>query len=284
MGGDTTGHGSGNTGCFTEASAIFYTFTATRDYTAVFEFYPNYDGYFTVSSGSCGSISCIGDGYPIQFSVSSGTTYYIIVSSLALDGSDFGTFTINYYILDNCLECDDSNPCTIDDCYVFYTEESTNTYCFHEDVDCDDHDICTNDSCNGETGECIHESVICNDYDSSTIDTCDRLRGCQFIPNICSDDDDNVCTISILNLETGECENGQTLECDDGNPCTEDYCDSMRGCQITWKDCDDELRCTNDYCDTDSGECINEEKDCNSENPGTYCSEELFGECVENLI
>ena len=56
----------------------------------------------------------------------------------------------------------------------------------------------------------------------------------------------------------------------------------MRGCAITWKDCDDELRCTNDYCNQSTGECVHEQKDCSSTNPGTICSEDLFGECVEN--
>ena len=176
--------------------------------------------------------------------------------------------------------CVDELFCTIDTCYGFVNEETEYAYCFYSAVDCDDFDACTIDSCSEELEGCIHEPIVCNDYDSSTINTCDRIRGCQFIPNICSDDDDNVCTIPILNLDTGECENGQTLDCDDRNPCTEDYCDPMRGCQITYIDCDDELICTIDYCDESSGECIHEEKDC-SENPGTVCSEELFGECVE---
>merc|ERR1711862_647277 len=138
--------------------------------------------------------------------------------------------------------CDDFNLCTIDSCAIFTIEESVQAFCFYTDVDCDDFDLCTNSYCDTETGMCVHEEVVCNDNDPTTADTCD-----------------------------------------DGNPCTDDYGDSMRGCQITFVNCDDGLICTTDYCEAVGGEplCVNEEKDCDSENPGTVCSEELFGECVE---
>merc|ERR1712000_407525 len=181
--------------------------------------------------------------------------------------------------------CDDFNLCTIDSCVIFTLEESVQAFCFYTDVDCDDFDLCTNSYCDTETGMCVHEEVVCNDNDPTTVDTCDRLDGCIYTPIDCNDqDDDDACTERTLNVETGECDNNDISDtCDDGNPCTDDYCDSMRGCQITFVNCDDGLICTTDYCEAVGGEplCVNEEKDCDSENPGTVCSEELFGECVE---
>lgn len=175
--------------------------------------------------------------------------------------------------------CNDGNSCTIDYCYGFFVEESPQTYCFYEDVDCDDHDVCTIDSCNTESG-CNYQTISCDDGDSTTIDTCDRLRGCQFTPIVCTDDDDNVCTEPTIDLETQTCYNvdvSQSCE-DDGDACTLEYCDTQRGCQITYQDCDDGLYCTiNDRCE--NGECVYDDVECDNY---STCSEDSFGECITN--
>ena len=92
------------------------------------------------------------------------------------------------------LNCDDHNPCTVDDC-----QEGQ---CVHEPVSgsqcddgntctdgvcagvyysCDDSSLCTTDACNGNGG-CTHTTINCDDGDSGTIDTCSAATGCVHTP------------------------------------------------------------------------------------------------------
>ena len=101
----------------------------------------------------------------------------------------------------------------------------------------------------------------------------------------------------------------EELNCDDSNPCTEDYCDSLlvqckhdplgsgdpcddddpctendvcyNGiCQGTPRDCEEGDLCTEDFCDSNTGECSHIPRDCNDGEP---CTEDtcnpLTGEC-----
>ncbi|UCE17790.1 MAG: amidohydrolase family protein [Gemmatimonadota bacterium] len=99
------------------------------------------------------------------------------------------------------------------------------------------------------------------------------------------------------------------VDCDDGNPCTEDYCDSLLVqcrhdlldpgtpcddgdpctendacadgiCQGMPKDCDEGDLCTDDFCDSNTGECSHTPMDCGD---GDACTDDscnpLTGEC-----
>ena len=75
-------------------------------------------------------------------------------------------------------DCDDSNPCTDDECNTStgqceFTNDDTN--------DCSDADLCNDEAC--VAGECISTPVDCDDDDCCTIDSCDPDVGCVNEPN-----------------------------------------------------------------------------------------------------
>ena len=45
-------------------------------------------------------------------------------------------------------------------------------------------------------------------------------------------------------------------DCDDGDPCTTDFCDAAAQCVYVPISCDDQDDCTNDFCDSDIGDCV----------------------------
>jgi hypothetical protein len=76
----------------------------------------------------------------------------------------------------------------------------------------------------------------------------------------CLDDDE--CTLETYCL-SGACGNGFSLVCDDGNPCTDDACDTAKGCVFApnTAPCDDGSQCTaDDACE--SGVCTGAPSDC----------------------
>ena len=65
-------------------------------------------------------------------------------------------------------------------------------------------------------------------------------------------DDGNACTEDFCDPATGECQH-VPVSCDDGNACTMDSCDPQSGCFFTVKNCDDGDPCTEDVCDSQLG-------------------------------
>ena len=95
---------------------------------------------------------------------------------------------------------------------------------------CDDGNACTSlDIC--EKGQCTGANGLnCNDGNSCTQDSCDAKGGCQHSAqsgtpcndgNACSNDD---------KCAFGVCKAGALSQCDDGNLCTLDVCDALKGC------------------------------------------------------
>lgn len=73
--------------------------------------------------------------------------------------------------------CDDSLPCTIDEC------SPTLHHCVHTAKSCDDRDPCTVDQCDPKTGKCLHRPKTCDDNNACTMDTCDKNTGkCVYTP------------------------------------------------------------------------------------------------------
>jgi len=105
------------------------------------------------------------------------------------------------------------------------------------------------DDCDGEIdephlvdGEYV---VICDDGNDCTDDACDGADGCTHVAlseGECVDGD--VCTVGD-HCEAGTCV-GSPVACDDGNPCTDDVCDGLGGCEFApnLADCDDGDPCT----------------------------------------
>ncbi|MBM4355008.1 MAG: hypothetical protein FJ109_14685, partial [Deltaproteobacteria bacterium] len=138
--------------------------------------------------------------------------------------------------------CDDKNPCTADSCDAagLCVYVATNAMC-------DDGNACTaGDACKG--GKCVYaEEVKCDDGNVCTTDSCSPEAGWGFTFNEAPCDDGDICT-SADKCASGVCKGGAVLSCDDGNPCTDDACDSKAGCTHTpnTATCDDGNPCTED--------------------------------------
>lgn len=161
-------------------------------------------------------------------------------------------------------DCNDDNPCTDDVC-----DAASGCQNFANTVACDDGDACT-------TGEACSDGVCtdgapadCDDDNTCTDDSCDALSGCQNVPDDAGTcDDGNLCTTGDFCL-SGSCA-GDSIDCNDNDPCTDDSCDSVLGCQNVpnTAPCDDGSACTTgDFCL--SGSCSGESTDCNDNNPCT---------------
>lgn len=124
--------------------------------------------------------------------------------------------------------------------------------------DCEDGNVCTTDSYDVQLGRCIHEenNIICDDLSACTTDD-------HCVEGVCK---------------------GTQQSCDDGDPCTSDYCDGMTGCiNRTEVVCDDGNACTVGSCNAD-GQCtytpVAAGTACENDNPcgGNACDDR--GECA----
>jgi len=138
------------------------------------------------------------------------------------------------------LDCDDGNPCTLDECNPV-------AGCGHteQDIACSDGTECTaGDQC--IAGQCVGgPAVLCDDDNPCTDDSCDPAVGCVHTNNAHTCDDGSLCT-AVDTCAEGKCVGGGLLDCDDGNPCTDDACDPAVGCVHTNNSipCDDKSKCT----------------------------------------
>ena len=176
---------------------------------------------------------------------------------------------------DACLEgecgsgvpvvCDDANGCTDDGC-------DANSGCTFDanEAPCDDGNQCTDgDHCGG--GACLHDGIVdCDDGDPCTNDACAPQSGCQHTHNAAPCDDQDLCTTADTCVQ-GQCQGQVAVVCGDGNGCTDDSCDSQKGCQYVPNnaDCDDGNPCTlDDQCS--GGFCVGKGGlDCDDANPCT---------------
>ena len=145
--------------------------------------------------------------------------------------------------------CDDGNPCTVAD-------QCSDTLCAGTPVSCD---CQTDDDCSAfEDGNVCNGTLYCNlgklpylcAVDLDTIIECPQPEGpgaiclarscdpdsgaCSFVPAndgfLC--DDDDKCTLPGTCTD-GECIAGPQVNCNDGNPCTDDSCNPESGCIYT---------------------------------------------------
>ncbi len=135
------------------------------------------------------------------------------------------------------------------------------------------------DNCDGDVDE-----LTCDDDNPCTQDTCNGTDGCAHSPltqGECLDQD--ACTIGD-HCQDGVCV-GSPIACDDDNPCTDDECDGLGGCQFTNNTaaCDDADPCTvGDTCA--DGKCTGyavtcdcqENADCAALEDGDMCNGTLF--------
>ncbi|MFT5432576.1 MAG: hypothetical protein ACI9OJ_003276, partial [Myxococcota bacterium] len=165
--------------------------------------------------------------------------------------------------------CDDGIPATRDFCdpadgTCQAIPEAGWNGCADE-TDCDDNNACTDDQCLGN-GSCFYLPIECNDYAFCTTDTCSAAEGCKFTqqPDCASGcatddaqcDDGDTCTLDQCDSDNGFCihtfdptcqKKGctQDLECADKNACTYERC--FEGfCESYAVQCNDGLACTLD--------------------------------------
>ena len=140
------------------------------------------------------------------------------------------------------VSCNDDNPCTDDGCedFVGCTAIPNADPCDDESL-CTTNDVCVDGGCDGGT------ALDCNDVKTCTDDACDPDTGCTHSLNTAPCNDNNACTTNDT-CEEGDCNGGPAPECDDQNPCTDDFCDVSLGCVATngnWA-CDNGDLCTTD--------------------------------------
>lgn len=160
------------------------------------------------------------------------------------------------------VSCDDGNPCTDDAC-------DAEVGCVHppNHEPCEDGDPCTlGDQC--VNGACVtgYLNLDCHDDNPCTVDLC-TPEGCENLPAAGACEDGDLCTEGDR-CDGGECVPGPPLICDDGNDCTNDWCEWWFGCRHSVADspccigtvhiCNDFNPCTRDLCDPVSGACSHE--------------------------
>jgi hypothetical protein len=181
-------------------------------------------------------------------------------------------------------QCDDDVDCTLDYCGEpgGCVNEPKDSVCDDQDVcngleycapgvgggckirnipKCDDDINCTVDSCDPLDGcSNVETAALCDDGIDCTLDACSAQSGCyhQARDSMCTDN--NVCTgidYCAAGLEGG-CKIKNIPNCDDGQACTADSCDPLKGCANLPVDanCLDAVACTVDTCDPAKG-CIN---------------------------
>jgi hypothetical protein len=181
-------------------------------------------------------------------------------------------------------DCDDANACTVDTCNLAAGKYScsnkpalgaacsdgdactlkdtcNNTgVCKGTDVNCDDNNVCTTESCDAKSGSCLTAVVKfgfpCNDDDNCTSpDICNGKGKCISATIQC--DDGQVCTNDACDKLTGKCVYTFNISaCEDGNACTlNDACSSGKCVSGKSKNCADSTKCTSDSCDIKTGNC-----------------------------
>ena len=85
-------------------------------------------------------------------------------------------------------------------------------------------------------------------------------------------------TTATIRMATGTGTPCVPANCDDGNPCTTDACDTTTGtCSNVQIDCDDGQVCTDDFCNPANGQCSHAPTNCDDGNACTVdaCAQAL---------
>jgi len=140
----------------------------------------------------------------------------------SVDAGDIALMLLYFGDVDPCcgVNCDDNDPNTVDSC--------VNGVCQHFNP-CDDGIPCTVDALDPKSGQCTHVLKDCDDGNNCTEDSC--VNGvCQHVNSVRRNcDDGDLCTSGDACFG-GVCVPGNQVNCNDGNPCTIDYCNPCVGC------------------------------------------------------
>lgn len=204
---------------------------------------------------------------------------------LGCTGGDGGENRSEEILCEIDADCVDGNICTEDSCSA-NTGNCVNTPMPGEN--CGAGDICNGIPTCDAAGVCVTTPVDCDDGNLCTEDSCDPDTGtCGNGPVVCGQND-NVCTVAVCSLATGECiedpqsGNACLKTCFEPGVCADGTCEL--GPPV---DCGDGDQCTFDSCDPDSGACVNtiswgticDISDPGNCNPQGECNQE--GMCVQ---
>ena len=237
---------------------------------------------------------------------------------------DFCTPTGGCEHVANVIKCDDGDPCTVaDECGAGECGGTAVPCDCQSNGDCgelEDGDLC-NGTLHCDLSELPYQCAVMPEsviecpapegLDAPCLAAlCSPLGGeCSLVPandgGLCDDGDE--CTVKDL-CEAGLCLGGAAANCNDGNPCTDDSCEPLTGCQHVANDspcndgdvctqndqcvegaclggdgliCDDNNTCTADSCSPASG-CVHEPMagDCDDGNACTEGDSCDNGKCV----
>lgn len=187
---------------------------------------------------------------------------------------------------DACDASDFCNPNTL-----------TGVCCKKTPKDCSDpNNLCNTYKCDAELQECVATPISCKANTTCYEYACVPATGvcathqvptCTSPPPECTTveecDDGNLCTADICDTDTGFCRwENIAAQCDDGNLCTIDTCDPTKGCindPVPLDYCDDMSNCTIDVCDPDRG-CVHTNVSCEDDNPCTVDECDPFKGCL----
>ena len=224
----------------------------------------------------------------------------------------------------NDLGCDDGDPCTINDSCAGGACGGFQVPCdCHEDLDCaalEDGDLCNGTlvcDLDAFPQVCVVDpATLVNCPEPEGVDAACLVTSCAPLTGTCGFDevddgiwcdDDDACTIGDA-CDDGACVAGPPLNCNDGNPCTDDSCDPADGCLHSANaapctdgdtctlgdlcaegvcvagvaaDCDDGNPCTDDACDPGIG-CVHQANSdpCDDSNACTLTDLCAGGLCV----
>lgn len=173
----------------------------------------------------------------------------------------------------NAKNCDDSIPCTVDDCNpaLGCTHTPTDALCVAgvpcvtafcdpalscqyaaDSFLCNDSNPCTDDICDPALG-CVHSpqpDTVCDDGVACTLDSCVMPSGCQHqpVPSLCTDG--VLCTADLCDPSAGCLSVPMDSVCEDNIGCTTDQCQWGLGCSNIFSAaaCNDGIDCTADQC------------------------------------
>ncbi len=148
----------------------------------------------------------------------------------------------------NVVPCEDGNKCTIGD-------KCGGSICLSgAATDCNDANICTNDNCQANTG-CDNTANVLPCEDGSKCTLADNCKDSVCMPGVVTDcSDNNVCTDDSCTAKLGCAHVANILLCDDGNKCTlGDFCSNSLCLPDEITGCSDNNVCTDDSCDSKKG-------------------------------
>lgn len=178
-----------------------------------------------------------------------------------------------------CYEVGDISP--NNPCLSCSADDNFNWSALDDDTECNDGNMCTNNN-TCQSGVCSGDTVTCDDSNGCAENVCDPDEGCVLHPI----NEGNPCELSDMCVADGVCFAGECaghpVNCDDGDPCTDDACNAETGC--VWVNniatCEDGDACTiDDVCA--EGVCTaGQARNCEDGNTCTVDACDRFAGCV----